>query len=77
MKTADLCRKYGISEATFYNWKYGGLEVSEAKRLKSAIIGAWALARSAANHPPAGQCLRADSRVAPMRLSPCRPLQTA
>lgn len=36
MKTADLCRKYGISEATFYNWKakYGGLEVSEAKRLK-------------------------------------------
>ena len=35
MKVADLCRKYGISEATFYNWKvkYGGLEVSEAKRL--------------------------------------------
>ena len=36
MKTADLCRKHGISEATFYNWKakYGGLEVSEARRLK-------------------------------------------
>jgi putative transposase len=36
MKTADLCRKHGISEQTFYNWKskYGGLEVSEAKRLK-------------------------------------------
>ena len=35
MKTADLCRKHGISEVTFYNWKsrYGGLEVSEAKRL--------------------------------------------
>ena len=34
--TADLCRKHGISQATFYNWKakYGGLEVSEAKRLK-------------------------------------------
>ena len=33
---ADLCRKHGISEASFYNWKakYGGLEVSEAKRLK-------------------------------------------
>ena len=32
----DLCRKHGISEASFYNWKakYGGLEVSEAKRLK-------------------------------------------
>jgi len=37
MKTADLCRKHGISEATFYNWKakYGGMEVSEAKRLKA------------------------------------------
>ncbi len=36
MKTADLCRKHGISEATFYNWKskYGGLDVSEAKRLR-------------------------------------------
>jgi len=35
-KTADLCRKHGISEATFYNWnsKYGGMDVSEAKRLK-------------------------------------------
>jgi putative transposase len=37
MKTADVCRKHGISEATFYNWKarYGGMDVSEAKRLKS------------------------------------------
>ena len=36
-KVADLCRKHGISEATFYNWKakYGGMEVSEAKRLKT------------------------------------------
>src|SRR5215471_17348614 len=36
-KTADVCRKYGISSATFYKWKakYGGLEVSDAKRLKS------------------------------------------
>jgi putative transposase len=35
-KMADLCRKHGISEATFYNWKskFGGLDVSEAKRLK-------------------------------------------
>jgi putative transposase len=35
-KTADLARKHGVSEATLYNWKakYGGLEVSEAKRLK-------------------------------------------
>ena len=37
VKTADLCRKHGISEATFYNWKarFGGLDVSEAKRLKA------------------------------------------
>ncbi|GAM07525.1 transposase IS3 [Novosphingobium sp. MBES04] len=35
-KTADLARRHGISEGTIYNWKakYGGLEVSEAKRLK-------------------------------------------
>ena len=34
-KTAELARKHGVSEATLYNWKakYGGLEVSEAKRL--------------------------------------------
>ena len=36
-KTADLCRKHGISEATFYNWKskFGGMDISEAKRLKA------------------------------------------
>ena len=36
-KTADVCRKYGISGATFYKWKakYGGLEVSDAKRLRA------------------------------------------
>ena len=36
-KTADLVRKHGVSEATLYNWKakYGGLEVSEAKRLQA------------------------------------------
>ncbi len=35
-KVAELLRKHGISEATFYNWraKYGGMTVSEAKRLK-------------------------------------------
>lgn len=34
---SDLCRKHGISDATFYTWrsKYGGMEVSEAKRLKA------------------------------------------
>jgi len=36
-KLADLARKHGVSEATLYNWKakYGGLDVSEAKRLKA------------------------------------------
>jgi putative transposase len=35
--TADICRKHGISEATFYKYKakFGGLEVSDAKRLKA------------------------------------------
>lgn len=33
---SDLCRKHGISDATFYTWrsKYGGMEVSDAKRLR-------------------------------------------
>jgi putative transposase len=36
-KTADVCRKHGISSATFYKWKarYGGLDVSEARRLRA------------------------------------------
>ena len=33
----DLCRKHGVSDATFYKWrsKYGGMEVSDARRLKT------------------------------------------
>jgi putative transposase len=36
VKVSDLCRKYGFSDATYYNWKakYGGMGVSEIKRLK-------------------------------------------
>ena len=37
MKTGDLARKHGISEATLYNWKakYGGMEVSDARKLRA------------------------------------------
>lgn len=37
MKVAELCRKYGISDATYYNWKakFGSMTVSEAQRLKA------------------------------------------
>lgn len=36
IKVSDLCRKYGFSDGTFYNWKskYGGMNISEARRLK-------------------------------------------
>jgi transposase-like protein len=39
-KTGDLARKHGISEATLYNWKakYGGVDVSDAKRLKALEV---------------------------------------
>ena len=36
LKVADICRKHGISDATYYNWKskYGGMSASELKRMK-------------------------------------------
>ena len=36
MKTGDLCRKYGISQNTYYKWKakFGGMEISDARRLR-------------------------------------------
>ena len=36
-KTVEVCRKHGISDATFYKWKakYGGMAVSDARRLKA------------------------------------------
>lgn len=36
ISVSDLCRKHGVSDASIYNWKakYGGMDVSEAKRLK-------------------------------------------
>jgi putative transposase len=37
LSAAEICRRYGISDATFYNWrnKYGGMDVPDAKRLKA------------------------------------------
>ena len=37
LSTAEICRKYGVSDATFYKWrgKYGGMEVSDARKLKA------------------------------------------
>lgn len=37
LKVAELCRKYGVSEATYYNWKakFGGMTVSDVRRLKA------------------------------------------
>lgn len=37
LKVAEVCRKYGVSEPTYYNWKskYGGMTVAEIKRLKA------------------------------------------
>ncbi len=37
VKTADLCRKHGVSQATFFKWKakYGGMDVSDARKLKA------------------------------------------
>ena len=87
MKTADLCRKHGISEASFYNWKakYGGLEVSEAKRLRGlagfnryrrppsrGIPGR--LRRNAHQHPHSGNCGNAyRGRLAQFPLVRCGP----
>jgi putative transposase len=37
LSAVDLCRKHGVSDATFYKWraKYGGMDVSDAKKLKA------------------------------------------
>ena len=55
-KTADVCRKHGISAATFYKFKaeFGGMDVSDACRLKA--LGRERPAEEAAGRADAGQC---------------------
>ena len=56
VSVADLCRKHGVSDASIYKWKakFGGLEVSEAKRLKTLEDENTRL--TAAGRLHAGQC---------------------
>jgi putative transposase len=65
MKTAEVCRKHGISDATFYKWKakYGGLEVSEAKRLRALEIP----------FPNRNWTAAAFASVSPLTLRKCAP----
>ena len=64
---AELCRKHGMSSATFYAWKakYGGMDVSEAKRLK-------ALEDENAKLEEGGQAGRRGGRRASCPPSACR-----
>lgn len=54
-KVADLCRKYGMSDATYYNWKakYAGMTVSDLKRLKS-LGGRKSASQTDCSRPGAG-----------------------
>ena len=51
MKVAEVCRKHGISDATYYNWKskFGGMSVSEAQRLRALELENSKLKRLMAN----------------------------
>ncbi len=51
VSASELCRKHGMSDATFYNWrkKYGGMSVSDARRLKELELENARLKRIVAN----------------------------
>ncbi|MGY4601472.1 putative transposase [Bradyrhizobium sp. GM22.5] len=60
VSVADLCRKHGVSDASIYKWKakFGGLEVSEAKRLKTLEDENTRLKRLLADSMPDNAALR-------------------
>ncbi len=60
-KIMDLCRKHGISDATYYNWKakYGGMTVSDAKKLKALEDENWRLKHIVADLTLDNQALKA------------------
>jgi len=61
VKLDELCRKYGMSDCTFYNWKakYGGLTVNEARRLKALEDENGRLKRMVADQALDNQALKA------------------
>jgi putative transposase len=52
VKTAEVCRKHGVSEATFYKWKakYGGMDVSDQAILRAELSRAGASALTTSHH---------------------------
>lgn len=70
MKVADLCWKHGISEATFYAWKakYGGPEVSEARRLKALEDREPAAEKATGRNGARQCCVEGPSGKKPMTL---------
>lgn len=60
MKVAEICRKHGISQPTYYNWKskYGGLEVSELRRIKELEADFFKLKRMYADMAMENHALR-------------------
>ena len=62
MKAADICRKHGISDATYYNWKskFGGMSVSEGQRLKALEMESSNLKRPLADAHPDIAALKDD-----------------
>ena len=74
VSTAEVCRKHGISDATFYKWKarYGGLELSEAKRLRALEDENGRLKRLLAEAMPA-DCSRRGAKTTTTS-DPTRPM---